>query len=139
MFALGWRNALNTQNPLSKLGDACGSSLTLLGVVLLRFRLGNSQLHVNFSVTPTLTTPHIIGTSFMYQHEKAIGFMDEMTETVRGSIRILDSDKMSAEEVEVDTHLDAQKGQEEYDFHRRQLLPHSSQDSQENERRLCHS
>lgn len=89
VLSICWRHNLIPSDHLSRLGDANGRLILLLGIVVLRLRLGNSYLHAPLMFTKHLATTMIIGTEFLNRHGRAISCMEGVVETTRETVRIL--------------------------------------------------
>ena len=68
----GWERYLVRNETVPRLGDANGRPCRLLGVALIRARVGYSLFHMPFVVADSLAVDVIIGTRFMKQHVDAI-------------------------------------------------------------------
>lgn len=93
MLPIGWRQHFVTLALITRLVDANGRPLKLLGMVVIRLRLDNSHFHVTFIVTKHLVTTMIIGNEFPDGHDHAIRCMECIVESTRLTERILGSNK----------------------------------------------
>lgn len=72
VLSIGWRHNLISSALLPLLGDANGTPLQLLGVVVIQLLLGNSHFRVPFIVTKPLMASMIIDTEFLYRYVHVI-------------------------------------------------------------------
>lgn len=89
ILPLGWRCNLFISAHLHRLGDAKGRLLQLLGMVVIRLRLGDSHFRVPFILSKHLAESMIIGTEFLERHFLAIRCMAGIVETTWGTVCIL--------------------------------------------------
>lgn len=106
MLLTSWRQNIVPLAHLPRLGDANGRAIKLLGIVVLRFRLGNSHFCTSFIITKHLTTTMIlslvIGTEFLDRHVSAIRCMEGAFETIGGTVRTFCQNRPTVDAVEAD-------------------------------------
>lgn len=126
LLPIGWRQNLVTLAHLPMLCYGNGTPLQLLGVVLLRLRLGNYHSRAPFIVAKNLVASMIICTEFLDSDVRVIRCMEGIDETTRGTVHILGRDKAIVYSAEAKVERPQKRGESPPIPDKTSLLPSAS-------------